>query len=203
MQNVEQVYGAYRSKLLAFIQQRVGSRELAQDILHDVFVKILGRGNSLKEPAKVTAWLYQVTRNAIIDRLRSYKPHEELPPEIAAHNEESTAESKLASFLLPMIEALPEIYHDAILLSDLEGLRLKEIAVREGVTVSAVKSRVQRGRRLLETMLRDCCTLEFSHGGAITDFWPKVDSGCRCGGSRNGAGTRVTLSDNRCAATKS
>ena len=178
MQNAEQVYRQYRSKLLAFIQQRVGGRELAQDILHDVFVKILGREDCLREPAKITAWLYQVTRNAIIDRLRSSRPHEELPQEIAANNEESTAEARLASFLRPMIEALPGIYRDAVILSDLDGLPLKQIAGREGITVSAVKSRVQRGRRMLESMLRDCCALEFSRRGAIMDFWPKVDRGC-------------------------
>ena len=160
-------------KLLAFIQQRVGSRELAQDILHDVFVKILGREDCLREPAKITAWLYQVTRNAIIDRFRSNRFHEELPQEIPANDEESTAEARLAGFLRPMIETLPAIYRDALILSDIDGLRLKQIAEREGLTVSAVKSRVQRGRRMLEAMLRDCCTLEFSSRGEIMDFWPK------------------------------
>jgi RNA polymerase sigma-70 factor (ECF subfamily) len=178
VENAEQVYRQYRSKLLAFIQQRVGGQDLAQDILHDVFVKILGRDNCLREPAKITAWLYQVTRNAIIDRLRSSRPHEELPQEIAANNEESTAEARLASFLQPMIEVLPEIYRDAVILSDLDGLPLKQIAGREGITVPAVKSRVQRGRRMLESMLRDCCALEFSRRGAIMDFWPKADSTC-------------------------
>ena len=83
VQNAEHVYSQYRSQLLAFIQQRVGDRDLAQDVLHDVFVKIVGRQDCLKESAKITAWLYQVTRNAIIDRLRSSRPHEELPHEIA------------------------------------------------------------------------------------------------------------------------
>jgi RNA polymerase sigma-70 factor (ECF subfamily) len=184
MQNAEQMYRQYRSKLLAFIQHRVGSRELAQDILHDVFVKIIAHEN-LREPAKVTAWLYQVTRNAVIDRLRSNRPYEELPQEIAAPNEESTAEARLASFLRPMIESLPAIYRDALILSDLEDLPLKQIAEREGITVSAVKSRVQRGRHMLEKMLRDCCAFEFSRRGAIVDFWPRADSGCRCHDSGN------------------
>jgi RNA polymerase sigma-70 factor (ECF subfamily) len=92
-----------------------------------------------------------------------------------------------------MIETLPDIYRDAIILSDLEGLRLKQIAEREGVTVSTIKSRVQRGRRLLETMLRDCCTLEFSRGGTVMDFWPKVNCVCRCNDSRNGLGGPISV----------
>lgn len=186
MDNPEQVYRQYRSELLAFIQQRVGSRELAQDVLHDVFVKILGREDCLREPANITAWLYQVTRNAIIDRFRANRLYEQLPQEIAASIEETTAEARLASFLRPMIETLPAIYRDAIILSDLEGLRLRQIAEREGLTMSAVKSRVQRGRRMLETRLRDCCAFEFSSRGEIMGFWPKSAGGCRCYDSPNG-----------------
>jgi RNA polymerase sigma-70 factor (ECF subfamily) len=184
--NPEQVYRQYRSELLAFIQQRVGSRELAQDVLHDVFVKILGRGDRLREPAKITAWLYQITRNAIIDRFRANRIYEELPQEIAAKSEETTAEARLASLLRPMIESLPAIYRDAIILSDLEGLHLKQIAEREGTTVSAVKSRVQRGRRMLEKRLHDCCAFQFSSRGEIMDFWPKSASGCPCHNSPDG-----------------
>jgi RNA polymerase sigma-70 factor (ECF subfamily) len=186
VQNAEHVYSQYRSQLLGFIQQRVGDRDLAQDVLHDVFVKIIGRLDCLREPAKITAWLYQVTRNTIIDRLRSSRPHEELPQEIAADDEEPTAETRLAGFLRPMIDALPQIYRDAVILSDLDGVPLKQIAERERVTVSAVKSRVQRGRRMLETRMHDCCTLEFSRRGEIMDFWPKSHSGCRCHDSESG-----------------
>ena len=187
VQNAEHVYSQYRSQLLAFIQQRVGDRDLAQDVLHDVFVKIVGRQDCLKEPAKITAWLYQVTRNAIIDRLRSSRPHEELPHEIAAEDQEPTTETRLAGFLRPMIAALPQIYRDAVILSDLDGVPLKQIAEREGLTVSAVKSRVQRGRRRLETLLHDCCTFEFSRRGEIMDFWPKTRSGCHCNDLEDGS----------------
>ncbi|MGH7840501.1 MAG: sigma factor-like helix-turn-helix DNA-binding protein [Candidatus Binataceae bacterium] len=79
-----------------------------------------------------------------------------------------------------MVARLPEIYRDAVMLSDLEEVPLKQIAEREGISVSAVKSRVQRGRRMLQNMLQECCAFEFSHNGAIMDFWPKGDSGCRC-----------------------
>jgi RNA polymerase sigma-70 factor, ECF subfamily len=67
MQNAEQIYRQYRSKLLASIQERVRDEQMAEDVLHDVCVKIVGRNHHLREPAKLTAWLYQVTRNATID----------------------------------------------------------------------------------------------------------------------------------------
>jgi RNA polymerase sigma-70 factor (ECF subfamily) len=178
--NAEQLYTQYRSQLLAFIQQRIGDRDLAQDVLHDVFVKIVSRDDCLREPAKTTAWLYQVTRNAIVDRLRANRPLHELPHEIADDSEAPTAEARLASFLRPMIDTLPGIYREAIILSDLDAVPLKQIAARHGISVSAVKSRVQRGRRILEAMLHDCCAFELSESGMILDFWPKDASGCRC-----------------------
>jgi RNA polymerase sigma-70 factor (ECF subfamily) len=180
MDNAGQIYSLYRSQLLGFIQQRVGDRELAKDILHDIFVKILGRQDSLRDPARITAWLYQVTRNAIIDRLRSSRACENLPQQIADDAGAPTAETRLAGFLRPMIDALPQIYRDAIILSDLDGVPLKQIAEREGVTVSAIKSRVQRGRRMLENLLHDCCTFEFSHRGDLMDFWPNAGRGRHC-----------------------
>jgi RNA polymerase sigma-70 factor (ECF subfamily) len=183
VQNADQMYSQYRSKLLGFIRQRVSDRQAAEDILHDVFVKILGRKDCIREPAKITAWLYQVTRNAVVDHLRSSRPHYELPQDIEAEIDESKASAELARCLRPMIDALPATYREAIILSDLDGLPLKQIAGHEGITVSAVKSRVQRGRRMLESMLRDCCALEFSRRGAIMDFWPKVDSACCRGGA--------------------
>jgi RNA polymerase sigma-70 factor, ECF subfamily len=189
MQDAEQIYRQYRSKLLAFIQQRVRDQNIAEDVLHDVFVKILGLNGRLKEPAKITAWLYEVTRNATIDRLRSNRPYDELPGEIAANNDELSAEARLAGFLQPMIDGLPKIYRDAITLSELDGIPLKHIAEHEGVSVSAVKSRVQRGRHMLHAMLVACCAFEFSHDGAIMDYWPKSGGSCRCGGSKNGART--------------
>jgi hypothetical protein len=62
---------------------------------------------------------------------------------------------------------------------------LKQIAERERITVSGAKSRVQRGRRMLEAMLRDCCVLEFSSRGEVMGFWPKSANGCRCRSSPN------------------
>jgi DNA-directed RNA polymerase specialized sigma24 family protein len=52
MRNAEEVYSQYRSRLLAFIQQRVGDRDLAEDVLHDVFVKIVGREECSKDPPR-------------------------------------------------------------------------------------------------------------------------------------------------------
>jgi RNA polymerase sigma-70 factor, ECF subfamily len=180
MQNIDQMYSQYRSKLLAFIRQQIRDRELAEDILHDVFVKIVARSDSIREPAKLPSWLYQVTRNAIVDRLRSTRPYGELPPEIEAVVEESPAGTRLARCLQPMIDALPETYREAVMLSEIEGAPLKQVAERQRITLSGVKSRIQRARRRLAVMLQDCCRIELSGRGAILDFSPISENGAVC-----------------------
>ncbi|MFO7529684.1 MAG: RNA polymerase sigma factor SigZ [Marinobacter sp.] len=162
----------YRTKLRAFIRSRVSDETISDDILQDVFLKMHTGLVSLKDETKLKSWLYQIARNAIIDYFRSQKPTVELAdqlphPEIEPN--EKTAQ-ELSECLEPMIQLLPENYRDAIILSEIKGLTQKEVAKSQGISLSGAKSRVQRGRALLKTMLSDCCQLEFDHSGRLCDY---------------------------------
>src|SRR5215207_93704 len=83
----------------------------------------------------------------------------------------------------------------AVMLIDLEGMPQKEAAARSGVSLSGMKSRVQRGRQVLEHLLRDCCRIELDAGGRITDYQPRGDgcspcatAGCDHDGDRTSVG---------------
>jgi RNA polymerase sigma-70 factor (ECF subfamily) len=69
-----------------------------------------------------------------------------------------------------MIERLSEDYRQAITLVDLEGLTQHEAAERFGLSVSGMKSRVQRGRRQLREMLEACCTIALDRRGGVADY---------------------------------
>ena len=56
------------------------------------------------------------------------------------------------------------------MLSELQGLKHREVSQIQEISLSAVKSRVQRGRVLLKEMLVDCCSLEFDHEGRLCDY---------------------------------
>ncbi|WP_316365587.1 sigma-70 family RNA polymerase sigma factor [Candidatus Thiodiazotropha sp. CDECU1] len=79
MNTIEEIWNHYHSNLLAFIQKRVNDKTAAEDILQDIFVRIQSRIDTLENRSKLESWLYQITRNAIIDFYRSRKPLEELP----------------------------------------------------------------------------------------------------------------------------
>jgi RNA polymerase sigma-70 factor (ECF subfamily) len=69
-----------------------------------------------------------------------------------------------------MIERLPEEYRQAVVLVDLEGLTQREAAAQLGLSLSGMKSRVQRGRRQLKEMLEACCMIELDRRRGVTDY---------------------------------
>ena len=69
----EVIWADFGSKLLSFIKARVNNPENAEDILQEVFIKIHEKSNQLKDERKLTSWIYQITRNAIIDYHRKKK----------------------------------------------------------------------------------------------------------------------------------
>lgn len=182
MHSTEDIWIKYHSQLLSFIRKRVNDVTAAEDILQDIFVRIHSRIDTLEHSSKLESWLYQITRNSIIDFYRSRKPTEELP-EWLTQQQASTDEAirrELSSCLIPMIQQLPEKYRHAVQLSEIEGKTQKEIAAQENMSLSGTKSRVQRGRALLKTMLHDCCKFEVNSMNQVVDYDKKEGDCKRC-----------------------
>ena len=170
----------HHDALLAFIRSRVADRAASLDILQEVFLKILHKLDTLHASEKVKPWLYQITRNAIADHYRRQRtataePQPELPEALP---DDDTAMRHIESCIRPMIHSLPPIYREALLLSEIEGLSQKELAVRLGISYSGAKTRVQRGRLLLRQALTDCCTFEIDRYGKILEYRPNPQPPC-------------------------
>ncbi len=82
-----------------------------------------------------------------------------------------------------MVERLPALHRDAVSLADLEELTQPETAKRLGLSVSATKSRVQRGRRILTALPPECCLIQLDAGGRVTSFETRGGS-CTTGAGR-------------------
>ncbi len=169
---IEQIWKVYHQKLHSFIQSRVGDASIADDILQEVFTRIYSRIDTLKESGKIQSWIYQITRNAIIDHYRAQKITEELPESLSAPEMDHTDKTRqeIEGWFLPFIESLPGHYRQALMLSEIEGLTQKEVAKRQGLSLSGAKARVQRGRAMLKKMLLECCRFEFDHLGNVIDY---------------------------------
>lgn len=170
MQQVAQkAFSQYQSELLGFINSKINHKEDAQDILSTVFMKLLQQKDVPDSPI---AWLYRVTKNAIIDYYRTRRPDDELPQELIAHFDEESAFKEMSVCMKPMVLALDEKYRDVLLLSEIEGMKQKAVADHLGLSLAAVKSRVLRGRELLAGSLVSCCSPVVNSKGKVDDFLP-------------------------------
>jgi len=180
MLTTENIWLDYHQKLSGFVKSRI-SGDVADDLLQDVFLKVHAQLDTLKSDIKVESWLYQITRNTVIDYYRTNRRLEELPTWIEQpESDESTAiRQELSSCLEPMINQLPDKYREAIQLSEIEGKTQKEVSERENISLSGAKSRVQRGRALLKTMLNDCCQIEINKNNELVSYVSKSRD-CDC-----------------------
>lgn len=173
-------YTQLRGSLLGYLRRQVGDPDQAEDLLQDVLLKALA-ALPAAAPENHAAWLYRIARNAAVDHLRRQRISEPLDDVHAApedEHEEATV-AALAQCLRPVAEQLPEIYRTTVIAAEFEGAPLAELAAREGVSLSAVKSRASRGRQLLQQALVDCCRLVLSARGGIADYDDRAVAACR------------------------
>ena len=171
----EEIWREFHGRLRAFILISVRNESDAEDILQDVFLRIHKSVHTLQEAGKLQSWIYQVVRNAIADHYRA-QPESRPPAEAAFISSPSVpgeAVQKVAACLGPMIEGLPEPYRQALQRTELAGRTQKEAAEELGVSLSGMKSRVQRARAQLRDLLLAGCHLEVDCRGTITECQPR------------------------------
>jgi len=190
------LWAEFRDRLRGFIARRIANEADADDILQEVFLRIHLHRDSVRHSDRLGAWLFQVTRNAIADYYRAPNRRLEIPvgaslepfserPEQATDSYEGAAAAgqaaqELATCLRPMVERLPAHYREAVTLTDLEGFTQRAAAERIGISVSGMKSRVQRGRQALKTMLDGCCQIELDADRRVIDFEARDASCAAC-----------------------
>ena len=162
----------FAPRLRAFIRRRVRNETMADDLAQETLLKVYRSRATLRDDTKLEAWLYQIARGTIIDHYRRQRPQEELPAAIAGESPDEVAAMR-ARVLVSMkqfLEELPEAYREPVRLAEIEGLPLARIALRLGLSLTAVKSRVRRGRAMLKKKLQDCCRFEFDRLGQVIGY---------------------------------
>jgi RNA polymerase sigma-70 factor (ECF subfamily) len=145
-EHLELLWNQYSRQLRAFIRGRVGNDADAQDILQEVFIRIHRNLCCLPESEwhRPESWIYQITRNLIIDQYRRRRELEVLPENLPAHPDlpETDPQALLALSLRELIDQLPEPYRQALILTEYQGLSQRQLAERIGISLSGAKSRV-------------------------------------------------------------
>ncbi len=175
----ESIWKAFHQELFNFINKRIKDKDISKDILQDVFIKIHLKLQTLSDKDKLASWVYQVTRNSILDYFRKQKPKASLTDNLMELEEEKLFNAELAVCLKPMIEQLPLNYKEAIMQTELGALSQKEYAEKTGISYSGAKSRIQRARQQLHALFNECCSIESDKYGNITEHVCKKGCGCQ------------------------
>ena len=175
-------------KLKGFVGRRVPASDV-DDIVQDVLVRIHKRSDDVTDD-RFGAWVYAVARNAITDHFRKRAPTTltatPMPTDVARDDGDDEEEERvLLKCVAPFVARLPSPYREAITLVELEGLTQQAAADVEGITLSGMKSRVQRGRKMLRESFEECCALTFDVRGKVVDAHERDACGCDDGTSKN------------------
>jgi len=176
---VEQAWLEYQSKLYSFIRSKVDTSDDAEDIVNEVFAKLIKKSGENATPDNIASWLYRVTRNSIVDYYRAKKRFEQLPEDLSVDSADTNTIRQLSKCMLPMIQALPKTYQQPLILSEIEGKKNKEVAVELGISLSAVKSRILRGRGKLHKSMVSCCRIYHNKAGNVVDYEQKSAGFCK------------------------
>ena len=183
--DTEQIWLKLSNQLRQFVKSRVNSDADIDDILQTVFIRIHRKLSDLQNAERLESWVFQITRNAIIDHFRKFSKttkryvsfDEKLLVDTPDEKELENSNSVIADCLITLIEHLPIDQGRAVRMYELEELSQKEIAEIENISLSGAKSRIQRGRKNLENILRACCELELDRRGNIIECGKDA---CKC-----------------------
>ena len=114
-----------------------------------------------------------MARNAVYDSYRTRKPTQELDelPYPTPDPTEDEMEARLSESVREMLDGLSPDQKTALYLTEYEGMTQRDLAAELGISVSGAKSRVQRARARLKTLLLDCCHFELDRRGKVVNFY--------------------------------
>ena len=155
----------YQHRLLRYLLDLAGNRELAEDLFQETWIRVLERGHQYDGRHEFSTWLYAVARNLTIDYLRRRSPisldglledEDHAPVEPADTRPlawEVVAQHEQAERIRAALVGIPVEYRETVVLRFQEGLALEEIATVTGAKLGTVKSRLYRGLNMLMSRL--------------------------------------------------
>ena len=157
-------------RFLTFLERRVGSREVAEDILQDAFVRGLASATQLRDEDSVIAWFYRSLRNALVDHWRRRASENRTIERAAAVAEDSAqpVDEELMTTVCAcageLLDTLKPQYAEALRRVDLGGESVKAFAAASGITANSASVRLFRGREALRKQVQRSCGTCADHG---------------------------------------
>jgi len=181
--STDTAWAELHTNIRGFVARRVRQPADVDDIVQQVFLRVHQALPTLRDADKLPAWMYQTTRRTIVDYYRAPAKRREVPagtaidvvPEeepgdVTADEHEESALQELARCLDPLMNRLAVADQEALRLVEFDGLTQVEAAGRLGLSVSGMKSRVQRARLHLRSAFEDCCRIALDRRGGVLGY---------------------------------
>lgn len=170
-------------QFLAFLEKRVGSRAIAEDLLQEAFVRGMDKAGALRSDESAVAWFYRLLRNAVIDHRRRAGAAERklaaFGSELEQHAQPAyEVRGAICRCVAQLAGTLKPEYGEALQRVDVDGLPVKDYADHIGITASNAGVRVFRAREALRKQVVRACGTCADHGCLDCTCQP---SGGHCG----------------------
>jgi RNA polymerase sigma factor (sigma-70 family) len=168
--DVAQVLVDNHRRFLAFLQRRVPTREIAEDILQDAFVRGITKAPPMEGSESIVAWFHRVLRNAIADHYRHTGAEQRAYAQALAGTEDTVTPTDSELFetvcacVRDLIGTLKPEYATSIRRVDLEGIPVRAFAAEERISPNNAAVRLHRAHQALKRQLVETCGTCAEHG---------------------------------------
>jgi len=148
------LFDRYQTPLFGFFYKLTANRPLSEDLVQEVFFRILKYRQSYRPGTPFRAWMYQIARNARVDHFRRQRMETSLEPEMepAVIPGDSAQQQQETQMLYQALLQMPEEKKEVLILSRFQGLKYEEIAHMLGCEVNTVKTKVHRALQELREL---------------------------------------------------
>lgn len=149
-QALKQLYDQYAPQMLGVCMRYARSREVAQDLVHDGFLKVFESIKNLREHENLTSWIVKIMVNTAINYLKREVRHFEDVSElldVSITDEANDYDHLDVEYLLKVIQSLPDKYRVVFNMHEVEGYTFEEIANELKIEQSSVRSILCRARQ--------------------------------------------------------
>jgi RNA polymerase sigma-70 factor, ECF subfamily len=158
--DITNIWTDFHKELKAFIQNKTRNSADTDDILQDVFIKIIRNSDKVNQSENLRHYLFGIVRNTIYDHFKKQKTVVDTANivDVFTYEEAQNLNTTVAECCIkPFIAKLPNHYREALLITEFQDISQKELAEKLGISYSGAKSRVQRGKEKLKELLLECC----------------------------------------------